>query len=125
MSIVEDLRPLDAAQPVKLTVTIGNAALGGVAVSIADPNDLQNGDPVEGTGNESSKTFHLGVGSGLSGKVIFCLTNVANPAGVATSATLTWAFENAGTLFGPAEYSETEPVEFDNTVAESIAQFQF
>ncbi len=125
MTIVESLMPLNAADPVVLTVTIGNAALGGVAVSIADPTNLQGGDPVQGTGDESSKTFPLGEGSGLSGKVVLCVATVANVAGVASSATLTWAIENARTLLDPAEYSETETVEFDNSAAESVAQFRF
>ncbi len=125
MTIVRSLLPRTAAESVLLTVTVGNAALGGVAARIAELTDLEGGDPVDGAGDESSRTFDLGVGSGLGGKVVLCVATVANVAGVASSATVTWAFENARTLLNDAEYSETETLEFDGNVAESVAQFRF
>ena len=66
MAIVKSLMPLNAAGPVVLTVTTGNAARSGVAVAIADdPKDLEGGDPVEGVGDESSKTFARTIPRGI------------------------------------------------------------
>lgn len=125
MTLVESLLPINPNGPVHLTVTIGNAGLGGVSVSVGVSDDQAGGTVVDGAGDESSRTFELGVGSALAGKVVLCVAAVASVSGISAPPVITWSVSNARTLLEPAEYSHDMPVPLQDGAAEMVAQLRF